>query len=205
MCDWEIPTDAVQTYRPLSSSTTLLIFRVPLAKTWDLPFGSSPFTFDHVTVGLRSPVALQLAITSWLLEAFITSGGLTMNFGNDTTVKSVVAESEPSKFDAWHLYRPESCFAVLTTFSCPSWITIRAGKLPGSFDHVTLGGGYPVTWHFGKVKFVFSTVYVGPIWRVIRGRTKTGKTGMLVSNLRRIDVSWFTSHTDDSLMDLSET
>ena len=48
----------------------------------------------------------------------------------------------------------------------------RAGRRPGSFDHLTVGTGNPVALHFGRVMLEFLATYVGPNLSVILGRAK---------------------------------
>ena len=112
-CDFIPNAEAVQTNFPASSFAAPVIFRVPSARTWDLPRGKTPPTFDHVTIGLNSAVALQETDTSSPLVICKILGGFTVNCGRSTTVKSVEAETEPSRLDALHSYRPESGLLVL--------------------------------------------------------------------------------------------
>ena len=117
---------AIQVYIPESASSVFQSWRVPSTLPLDLPNGSSPFSFSHVTVGLRSPVALHGTVMLWFVNTLSCSGGLTINRGSPTTLSCATAESYPKIFVALHLYKPESVFWAFVIDSSPSFETVLA-------------------------------------------------------------------------------
>ena len=148
--------DATQVYVPESSSSPRFqIFKVPSALTLDLPAGSLPPSFLHVIVGSGSPAAWQPTVIFSIVATSRSDGGLTVKRGNSTTLSCVTAESCPKKFDASHLYRPESLFWAPSIDNRPSfWRVLAYTRFPGFLTQVTFGDGKPVTWHTGKVMFL---------------------------------------------------
>ena len=162
---FNFPTETVQVYFPAVASWMFVSSRVPSGRP-----GDSSFNFNHLTVCCAGLVVTRHSTSlSSPSVVFSTSGGFT----NSITSTLVSASSEPTLFVASQLYRPASCFVVLTILSCPSSTSLWAGKLPLTLDHLTSGVGEPVTWHLGRETVVFSSTKVGPFSRSMRGATKT--------------------------------